>query len=352
MSLVPTGAQPDAEPDAETGAQPGPDNAARRRRPAVGVALWLLWAAFAAWAVARLTGPTVFGAVQLLAYTPYAAAVSVPALAVTLLSRRWRTAVVGTVATTALVTCVAPRALADDYGPPTTGGPYLRVMTVNMLIGGADPAAIVNLVRDNRVELLAVQELTTQGQRALDDAGLADLLPHRVSYLEPAVTGIFSRFRLDDGGVRILRSDFGQATATLRVPGAAPVAVESVHTCAPIDATAGEYWAADLADQTPATVDGPARLLLGDFNATLDHAPLRRLIATGYRDAADVTGAGLSPTWPYDDSWPYGDRRLPGVTIDHVLADRRIGIAAYRVYPVPGSDHRAVYAELALPAGS
>ena len=41
------------------------------------------------------------------------------------------------------------------------------------------------------------------------------------------------------------------------------------------------------------------RLLVGDFNATLDHAALRRLLDTGYRDAASVVGQGMTPTcWP------------------------------------------------------
>ena len=38
--------------------------------------------------------------------------------------------------------------------------------------------------------------------------------------------------------------------------------------------------------------DGPPRILAGDFNATLDHALLRRLLATGYVDAADRDGRG------------------------------------------------------------
>jgi endonuclease/exonuclease/phosphatase family metal-dependent hydrolase len=92
-------------------------------------------------------------------------------------------------------------------------------------------------------------------------------------------------------------------------------------------------------------VDGPVRVLLGDFNATLDHGGLRELIATGYRDAAEVTGQGLVGTWgPYD-----GDR-IPPVVIDHVLADRRIGVRRFAVHGIPGGDHRAIVAELTLPS--
>jgi hypothetical protein len=39
------------------------------------------------------------------------------------------------------------------------------------------------------------------------------------------------------------------------------------------------------------------------------------------------------------------------VTIDHVLADDRCGIREYKLFPIPRSDHRAVFAVLELPAG-
>jgi endonuclease/exonuclease/phosphatase (EEP) superfamily protein YafD len=57
-------------------------------------------------------------------------------------------------------------------------------------------------------------------------------------------------------------------------------------------------------------------------------------------------GSGVRPTWPYDEKW-----FIPGVALDHVLADRRVGVRAARPYRIPGSDHRAVYAELTLPNG-
>jgi len=331
-------------PDIDTAPPARPAPLAGRARLAVGIGLWLLWLAPAAWTVARLAGRE-GGAllpIQLLAFTPYVALGAMLLPAAALAVRRWRLAVVATATAAVLAACVLPRAFADA-NPPATG-PRLRVMTTNMWTGDADAGTIMSLVRTQRVDLLAVQELTTDGLRALDAAGLAGALPHRVAYTEPHVTGLFSRYPLRDGGVRVLGSAFGQARATVAVPGAAPAAVESVHSCAPVGAGADRWWAADLAEQPTATPDGDVRLLMGDFNATLDHAPLRRLLATGYRDAADVRGAGLTPTWPDDG------RRVPGVTIDHVLADRRVGILDYRVHPIPGTDHHAVYAELVLPA--
>jgi endonuclease/exonuclease/phosphatase (EEP) superfamily protein YafD len=83
--------------------------------------------------------------------------------------------------------------------------------------------------------------------------------------------------------------------------------------------------------------------MAGDFNATLDHDAMRRVLDTGYEDAADVVGAGLQPTWP-------AGKKVPAaVAIDHVLADKRVGVRAVSVHTVPGTDHRAVFAELRLP---
>jgi endonuclease/exonuclease/phosphatase family metal-dependent hydrolase len=83
-------------------------------------------------------------------------------------------------------------------------------------------------------------------------------------------------------------------------------------------------------------------ILAGDFNATLDFPELRDLLDSGYRDAGEVTGDGLAPTWPQGKILP------PPVTIDHVLADRRASILDYGVEDLPGSDHRAVFAAVAL----
>ena len=286
------------------------------------VLVWTPVGGLALWAAVRLSGlDDWYPMVQLLAFTPYVAAFAVLPLVVTLALRRWWAAAAAAAVAVSLALCVLPRAFSAGDSPGH--GPSLRVLSMNMRVGAADPAAIVDLVRKHHADLLALQEYTPDAERALDDAGLRTLLPNRVSYPQPGVVGsaVYSRFPLHDDGLRVHRSGFSQAQATVTVPGAKPVSVESVHPCAPSDAehTFG-CWGPEVADQPPATVDGPVCVLLGDFNATLDHAPLRRLLGTGYRDAADVRGAGFTPTWPYDG------KPVPGVTLDHVLADRRVGV--------------------------
>jgi len=46
----------------------------------------------------------------------------------------------------------------------------------------------------------------------------------------------------------------------------------------------------------------------------------------------------------------WGPRGKPALlTIDHVLVDPRCAVLATSVHDLPGSDHRAVYAEFRLP---
>jgi endonuclease/exonuclease/phosphatase (EEP) superfamily protein YafD len=304
---------------------------------------WLSWGAVvpvAGWALVRLTGLERGPLVQLLAFTPYVVGLSLLPLVLALALRRWAAAAVAALATLLLAVGVAPRAVADDT---PDGGPPLRVMTVNVLGGAGDPGDVVRLVRELRVDVLSVQELGPDVLAGLDAAGIAAVLPHRA--VDDAYAGIFARVPLADPGLHRRDDGLRQTYATLLVPGARPVVFEAVHTCSPYSLAQLTCWRADLAALPRATPDGPVRILAGDFNATLDHGPLRSLLASGYVDAADRAGKGLVGTWgPYD-----GDR-IPPVTIDHVLVDRRVGVRAVSVHAVAGSDHRAVVAELSLPA--
>lgn len=326
------------------------DTPARPAARAARTRAWLCWLAVApgvVWAAVRLPGLERGPAVQAVAFTPYVAAwTPVPLLLALALRRRWPAAVAALVAA-ALIAVVVPRAVPSAQ--PPAGGPTLRVLTANLLAGAADAGTVVGLVRDLRVDVLAVQEFTPGAAAELDRLGLAALLPHR--QLNPQVgtvgSGLYARFPIAGGGIRQHRGGWGftQAYGTITPPGGPPVRVESVHPSAPYALDQVGFWRADLAAQPPATPDAGLSILAGDFNATLDHAPLRDLLATGYVDAADATGTGLVGTWgPYD-----GDP-IPPVTIDHVLADRRIAVRSVSVRAVPGSDHRAVLAELRLPA--
>jgi endonuclease/exonuclease/phosphatase (EEP) superfamily protein YafD len=321
----------------------------------VDVALvWVLAAVVDIWAVVRTFGlDRGTRMAQLIAFTPYVAAGAVVPVVLSLVTGGWIAAAVSGLALIALVAAVGPRAVGS---PSTVKGVAVRVMAMNMRIGAADGKSIVDLVRSRAVDVLTVQEYTPQARADLAAAGLDDLLPYHDLSPQPgaAGSGLYSRFPLAHATVTINPGwSFNQATAVVEVPGAVPVEVHSVHPDPPGPGTA---WAAGLRAQPPARlrarpaagIDSPLRILAGDFNATLDHVELRRLLRTGYRDAAAAIGRGLVPTWPY-----YGHRVafVPKVTIDHVLIDRGIGVRDFDAVTVPLTDHRAIIATVIVPAG-
>lgn len=322
--------------------------------------LWAVAAILAAYTIIRLGGlERGTPLVQLVAFTPYAAPLALLCAAGAAIAGATGPWLICLLAWVSLSATVVPRLIARP-APPTGGtGAKLRVMTANVLFDHGDMPALLQQAKLDDIDVLAVQELTPAALDALDTAGIDGLLPFRVAHPGRGGTGsaLFSRHPLtparDSGGVEGLarRHECGmrQAGATIHVPAAGDttldVQVESVHPCAPRPRQT-RCWARNLAAQPPAGSD-PPRILLGDFNATLDHAPLRRLLRTGYRDAAGTRGRGLAPTWPFKrgPGLPF----VPPVTLDHVLADQRIGIGDVATRTIPGSDHRALLAQLHLP---
>jgi len=301
-----------------------------------------------AWALTRALGLDLrHPVVSIVSFTPYAAVTAWVPVAVAAGLRRWKVALASVVAAGALVALVLPRALGGEHAPAGASGPMLRVMSANLYVGTADMAAIMRLARKQDVDVLSLQELTPEAVDRLDAAGGRSLFSARAleARAGAAGSGLLSRLPLRDRSPDDA-TDAEQPEAELRVPGAPPVRIKVVHPRPPISARSEPDWRASIVGlpRPGAEPKGPLRILAGDFNATLDHRVLRRLLDAGYVDAAAATGSGLIPTWPQG-------RLQPPITIDHVLLDARLGVRSYSVHDLTGSDHRAVIAELVLPRG-
>jgi endonuclease/exonuclease/phosphatase family metal-dependent hydrolase len=131
-----------------------------------------------------------------------------------------------------------------------------------------------------------------------------------------------------------------------RVAGAPPVRVTVVHPLPPLNRSWAPQWGAVMRRLPGADSRGDVQLLVGDFNATLDHRAMRALLGRGYLDAADEVGAGFTWTWP-----ALGHPHTLPITIDHVLVDRRVRALGVTAVRIPGTDHRALIARLRLPRG-
>ena len=217
-------------------------------------------------------------------------------------------------------------------------------MTANLLVGIADARFIVQEVRKRNIDVLALQELTPDMVSDLDRAGLRQVLPNRVFLDEPggSGSGLASRFPLSQRNLTPPGS-LQQAGALVDLPGK-DIEVVSVHPLPPVVTAGPEAWQRELAGLPSPDSTGAIRVLAGDFNATLDHVGLTRLLNKGYVDAADQVGKGLIHTWPSNSGfWP------PPVTIDHVLVDSKVLVDTVDVFDVPGSDHRAVVTQFVVP---
>jgi endonuclease/exonuclease/phosphatase (EEP) superfamily protein YafD len=307
---------------------------------------WAVAGTLAGWAAARLAGADRLRfaeawAVPLLSFTPQATA---GAWAGALLLRGAGPAAAAAVAGAALTAAVVPRAV--PYRQPPVAGPVLRVVTANLLAGRAVAEAVAGLACCTHADVLFVQELTGDAAAGLQRAGLGDLLPYQVTQPGPHARGsIYACYPLR-GGPPDARPSAARCTARLVLPSGQFVQLACIHAAPPKppwSPGAAARWRSQLS-ALPAPGGSP-RILAGDFNATLDHAQFRRLLRSGYVDAASQTGHGLSPTWG-----PRPGRRPALLAIDHVLIDRRCAVLTISAHWLTGSDHRALYAGLQLPA--
>ena len=269
-----------------------------------------------------------------------------PAYALVVLALLWRRRLLTALALALVLAhllVVAPALGAAPVPAAAAAAPRLRVVVSNLYVLNPDPAEAGRALRRLDADVVVVPELDARGMRGLQRSGLLEDLPHVVAELghRSETVGLLSRLPLSDvttrpvGGRELPR-------ATVDVDGT-PVRLLAEHTLPPLSVFE-QLWRAALDDlgEEVAAVDQPA-VVLGDFNADRDHAPFRRLLRTGLRDAHDERGRGLARTFP---AW------LPVLHLDHVLVrDGRGGhlvVRDVREVRLPGSDHRTVVADLAL----
>jgi endonuclease/exonuclease/phosphatase (EEP) superfamily protein YafD len=276
----------------------------------------------------------------MMVFTPYVAVAALLVTGVAVAVRNWAAAITVWIATLSLAAAVLPRAIGD--GTADAGGhETLRVLSTNVYFGKADPEALLDLVDRYDVDLLSVQELTPGFDWKLRRAGIARRLPNTILETRRGASGagLYSRFPMRK--IPAERFFFRMPRAEIELPDGRNIRVVAVHPYPPVKGHA-DIWSQAL-ESLPSAGGGTPWVLVGDFNATLDQSLLRDTVARGYRDAGEVAGEGLEPTWPNA-----GSVLPPFITIDHVLADERLGIVDYGVDDLPGSDHRAIHAELAL----
>lgn len=275
---------------------------------------------------------------------PYAAVLGVLTLTATVaipaLRHLWLV-IVAAVLAVAYVVLLVPRFIPHDQRHIPAQAPELRVATLNTHVGKVDTRAVVRLVKSARIDVLAVQELPSAGVKALAEAGLGKVLPYQELHPEND-SSFYSRIPLTRGGPLKADTAWPQTSAQVTV-GGRTVRLVAVHTYYPLGDA--QRWTRDMTALTAVAHDsGPDTVFMGDFNATLDHAPMRELLSSGgLIDLHAERGEGLASTWPANKSL-----LPPLVQLDHVLHGSGLAGVTVDERTMPGTDHRAVIATLAL----
>lgn len=313
----------------------GSRNSLRRNLLALLVALpWLLVVVIRVFALDRW-----WLGILLVSFAPQVLFTMVVPLAIGLVFRAWTAAAGVAVAGLVLGAIVLPRAVAADQPVITREARRVTILTANLLHGDASDAALINAVRESDPDIIALQEVTPKNVAALRAAGELRKRPYLNGNVVRGTLGIatISRWPLVPvPGSGLVDGKFGE----LKVIGS-PIVFRNVHPTPPVLPDAVEPWERNLALIPPP--DGRLRVVVGDFNATLDHRAFRSVLGRGYIDAGRVTGNGLEWTWSAG--------KIRRLVIDHVLypADAQIRATSYRTFNLPGSDHNAIAVTLNLP---
>jgi endonuclease/exonuclease/phosphatase (EEP) superfamily protein YafD len=283
------------------------------------------------------------------ALSPYLVICAPVSAALLIWGRRWVGAAAALGLTVAAVAVQLPQYLGSDVS--RTAGVDVRVFSANLYEGIADPDHLVRLAQ-TRADVVAFQELTPPEVDRLSRAGLDATFPYRWLDARDASRGVgmWSRFPIAEPR-RIGGYTFAFLTAQIRVPGvAADPTVVVAHLAGPWPNPIDD-WRRDL-DRLPVTLSEVGEragadcvILAGDVNSTTDMRPFRALLRNGYRDAAEQSGAGFTPTFPANSRIP------PLIAIDHVLT-RNCAATSLRTLRIPGSDHRGLVVTMAIPPSS
>jgi endonuclease/exonuclease/phosphatase (EEP) superfamily protein YafD len=239
---------------------------------------------------------------------------------------------------------VAARGVVDSVPttPATTPG-SLTVLTLNTLDGASAPEAVADAVFEVAADVVVLPETPESTAQLVADLLGARAMPMQVFTDDPGFRHRATSMLVSEGLGEYAATSAPEGEGFLRVDpvtGTGPALV-AVHARRPGQGSA-QGWVSALERAVTTCRQTPGVVVAGDFNATLDHGPMRRLGRCGDAAAAGgLMGAGAFGTW--HAAIP----ALLGAPIDHVLVDEeRWEVSEVGVAEIGASDHRAVLARL------
>lgn len=322
--------------------------------------LWMLTVAIAVCMVLRvlpepMSGRGIFP--LLVPFVPYLAVVSAVLVVISLISRRKLLATVSVVCVilqivwhwgyfvpSVKLSDAARQAVGADALNITDG--YARIMTLNTKNGNADAEDIVRIVREEHVEVLALQEGTWSLRDRLEAAGLRDILPYEIDaqhtdYSNGGENALWSAMPLQDETEDLVTIETSSIPAASVTMNGKTVRFGSVHLQSPRPGNLG-LWRDNLNTigriQTESDV---SLVLMGDYNSVWDHSGFRSMLGSGFVDAAEQSGSGFHLTYPTNKGI------VPAFSeIDHIVHSDGVVVGDLSTATVSGTDHKALLATL------
>jgi endonuclease/exonuclease/phosphatase (EEP) superfamily protein YafD len=258
--------------------------------------------------------------------------------------RAWRAAAIALISATLNAVTVLPL-----YFPPETAAiaapeRSLRLLLSNVLTANTQRAALIDLARAERPDLLILQEVSAEWLKDLDV--LRDQLPHSIAEPRDDNFGIAVYSRIPFVEAKIvapLDATLPGILAKVNLNGQT-VSILTTHTVPPTGGhelfllrNAQLREAAKTMRQLP-----EPKILIGDLNTTVWSPYFSQLVEeSGLRDTR--RGFGVVPTWPANFLTP-----LMRIPIDHCLVSRDIRVVSIRAGRRIGSDHLPLIVDLGI----
>jgi endonuclease/exonuclease/phosphatase family metal-dependent hydrolase len=222
----------------------------------------------------------------------------------------------------------------------------VRLMTANLLKGGATAESLYDVLTEIKPDILAVQELTAAVAPVLRDE-----FPHHQLTIEPEGPGVGMAARRPVSWEELPMTGRSAVVATLQPADwpefTGPVEVIAIHLTNPI---AGFPWTTTRArrgqlmaiERRLGTSAVARRVLCGDLNATPMWPAYRRL-RRHYQDGIGEVEADQGRRPPR--TWAPLRRGPRLLRIDHVLVSG-VRVVSAEALPLAGSDHLAIVVDL------
>ena len=297
----------------------------------------------------------------IVAFVPWMAVLSAAILLISLISRRRVLAVISVLCLVMQLVWhagfLSPRVslssaarMAVTSVTASVDDRYARLMTLNTRNGQADAAQIVRTVREQHVEVLALQELNSSMISRLNEAGIRELLPYSVvantsSSDNGGVNGLWSAAPMSERTGDLIPIEASSIPAASIDFDGTVIRFGSVHPFSPRPSNQG-LWDRGLGSISQLREDDHTFVLMGDFNATWDHASFRYLLGGRFVDSGENAGEWFHMTYPSNKKL-FGVIPIPAaVEIDHIVHDRGVVVGDLDAVTIAGSDHKALLGTL------